>query len=262
MPRPVFPLELVGPHELKLREEIEQFQLPAEVEPLSEPVTIILFTNRSGSSLVAEYLRATGRFRGMGEPLNPGFVLAEMKNLGIGTFHAYLRSRIERDRTADSMFGMKASLQQVTMLMRAGAIPRYFGDIRWVFVQRRDIVAQAVSFVIASQTKRWESFAAGNGEPAEYGFDQIRRKVEALSTQNAAIEAFFSVLGVQPCRMVYEEFCIDPLIATTRLASMLGISNARVDATGLRRQKQGDDTNAAYCHRFREEYMRWLLERQ
>lgn len=261
MTRPQFPLEQVGPHELKLRQEIAEFDLPAVVEPCPDPVTILLFTNRSGSSMVAEHLRATGRFRGMGEPLNPGFMLSEMESAGLGSLHAYLQSRVDRNRDSDSLFGMKASLQQVTMLLRAGVIPAYFREIRWVYVQRRDLVAQAVSFVIASQTRRWESFAEGTGQVAEYSFEQIRRKVEALSLQNAAINAFFSVLGVEPCRVFYEEFCLDPLAATEQLASRLGMPGAQVDTGALRRRKQRDDTNAAFCREFREEYLAWLLAR-
>ena len=37
---------------------------------------------------------------------------------------------------SDSLFGMKASLQQVTMLLRSGVIPGYFRDVRWAYVQR------------------------------------------------------------------------------------------------------------------------------
>ena len=261
MTRPPFPLEQVGPHELKLRQEIAEFDLPTAVEPCPEPVTILLFTNRSGSSMVAEHLRATGRFRGMGEPLNPGFMLSEMESAGVASLHAYLRSRIDRNRAGDSLFGMKASLQQVTMLLRAGVIPGYFRDVRWAYVQRRDLVAQAVSFVIASQTRRWESFASGSGQGAEYSFEQIRRKVEALWMQNAAINAFFSVLGVEPCRVTYENFCLDPLAATAQLATRLGMPGARVDTAALRRRKQRDDTNASFCRQFRAEYLAWLLAR-
>lgn len=261
MTRLPFPLEQVGPHELTLRETIAEFTVPASVTPCPEPVVIMLFTNRSGSSMVAEHLRATGRFRGMGEPLNPGFMLAEMGREGLSSLHAYLRSRVERGYGNDSVFGMKASLQQVTMLLRAGVVPGYFGNIRWVYVQRRDLVAQAVSFVIASQTKRWESFAAGTGGEPEYSFEQIRRKLEALSMQNAAISAFFSVMDVEPCRVIYEDFCVAPLQATVQLAARLGAEGASVETSALRRQQQRDATSAAFCQRFRDEYRSWLLAR-
>ena len=57
-------------HELELEKffgrldhDVEQFLYP-------KPLTIMVFTNRCGSSLIGEYLRATGAFSGFGEPLN------------------------------------------------------------------------------------------------------------------------------------------------------------------------------------------------
>ena len=60
----------VGLHEAELRRYFEQFEVRGEIAPLERPVCIMLFTNRSGSSLVSEHLRATGSFTGLGEPLN------------------------------------------------------------------------------------------------------------------------------------------------------------------------------------------------
>lgn len=255
---PFFSLDQLGTHERELREAIGQFDMPDNAAPAAGPVTIMLFTNRSGSSMVAEHLRATGRFRGMGEPLNPGTVLSAMRRDGIETFFDYLQSRVDRNVTSQSMFGMKASLQQVLMLIRAGIIPGYFQDVRWVFVQRHNVAAQAVSFEIASQTKRWESFSTETGAQPEYRFESIRKKMQAISLQNAAINAFFSVMDTRPCRIYYEDFTVNTVEATARLASGLGVDGARVDVTCLRRRKQADATNVAYLRRFRLEYAAWL----
>lgn len=257
----VFPLEEVGPHELKLKGAIDQFDFSAGTEPASGPVTIMLFTNRSGSSMVAEYLRATGKFRGMGEPLTADLVLTTMEQQGLRTFHQYLKWRFERDRTEQSMYGMKASHQQAMMLLRSGMIPGYFPDVRWLVVQRNDILAQAVSFEIASQTRRWESFAEQTEVKPQYDFERIRYKVQALSLQNAAIRAFCSAFGIRPCWVNYEEFSASPVEATNRLAASLGKEGARVDESLLRRQKQRDAINMTFQDRFTDEYRSWLLSR-
>ena len=259
MSQPVFPLEQVGPHESALRAAIEQFDFPAGAEAEGEPVTIMLFTNRSVSARWAEYLRATGRVRGMGEPLNQSLVLSLMKRDGLDTFHDYLKSRVERNRTNNSMFGFTASQQPVMMVIRAGMIPGYFQDVRWVVVQRHDIIAQAVSFEIASQTKRWESFADQTEIQPRYDFEAIRQKVRALSLQNASINAFFSVQGIQPCRVNYEQFCANPIAATLELASSLGVDNVEVDPSKLRRHQQRDATGADFHQRFLKEYRGWLM---
>ena len=79
--------------------------------------------------------------------------------------------------------------------------------------------------------------------------------------QNAAISAFFSVMDVEPCRVIYEDFCVAPLQATVQLAARLGAEGASVETSALRRQQQRDATSAAFCQRFRDEYRSWLLAR-
>ncbi len=241
-----------GLHEAELRRYFREFSAPAASPPVMEPVCIMLFTNRSGSSLVSEHLRATGCFTGLGEPLNHPLVKERSEQEDLHSLPQYMDWVYRRMRREGAMYGFKASFDQAMMLVRAGVIPNYFRDVRWVMIQRNDILSQAVSFSIASQTKKWHSHRGEKLSEPQYNYEQIRQRVRTLSQAYAAMNSFCSVFGIDPYRVVYEEFSADPVAAATALAEHLGFTGARVDTTQLKMRKQRDDVNA----RFRERFIR------
>lgn len=251
----------VGLHEAELRNYFSEFNLPPDARPVEGPVCILLFTNRSGSSLVSEYLRATGCFTGMGEPLNHKLVIERSDQEQLASFPEYLRWVYERMQREGAMYGLKASFDQAMMLLRAGIIPGYFQDVRWVTIQRHDILSQAVSFSIAAQTKQWHSHKGERQSEPVYDFEHIRRRVQTLAQAYAAINSFCAVLGIEPYRINYEEFCADPIPAAEALAAHLGFPGARVDPARLKMRKQRDETNARFRERFIEDFRASLAPR-
>jgi LPS sulfotransferase NodH len=250
-----FDFEKPGAHEKALRNYFAEFDFPAEVEPLNSPICIMVFVNRSGSSLICEYMRATGRFTGFGEPLNYDLVIERSKRLGINTFAGYLQWLHKNVYKEDAMFGMKASCDQVMMLLRSGAIPKYFNEVRWVFIQRSDIVSQAVSFSIAAQTKKWTSFQSGNEVEPGYYFKDIKNRVSAISQAYTAMHALFALLDIQPLRITYEEFVADPELGTRRFAEYLGARDVAVDKSMLRMESQSGTLNSEYREEFVAEFL-------
>lgn len=257
----LFHIEQIGIHEREIRKQLREFVVPNGIEPVEEPVAIILFTNRSGSSMIAEYLRATGKFRGLGEPLNNDWVSPIIQKEDIQTFGDYIRYTYEKSASSDSFFGLKAGVQQAMMLMRSGIIPRYFSNVRWVLVQRNDLISQVISFDIASQTKRWESFSAGNDEEPKYDFQRIRKKLGAVSLQQSAIKKFCAIYEIEPYVVDYDKYCDDPVEGTRNLASYLGKDRVQVDSSRLKRRKQSDDRNTEFRRRFIADYRASILSR-
>ena len=96
--------------------------------------------------MIAEHLRATGRFSGFGEPLNHDLVINRCEQNGITSFEDYLDWLLDNVRKPYTQLGLKASLDQVLMLLRSGAIPRVFGYVRWMFV------ASVISFALSPIT--------------------------------------------------------------------------------------------------------------
>ena len=92
--------------------------------PLTEHCTFIIFLNRSGSSLLANYLTASGQFFGGDENLNWDTVIETSKRKGFESFHDYMAFLTQRDKwNKNKRFLIKSATSQLQMLSRFGYLP-------------------------------------------------------------------------------------------------------------------------------------------
>ncbi|MAC35430.1 MAG: hypothetical protein CME38_17795 [Haliea sp.] len=257
-PPPALPaaglLERCGVHESRIREIFTRFDYRNDFPPVQEPVCALLFTNRSGSTLVAEYLRATGRVMAMGEPLNHPIVARRAEKFQLTGFPEYMAHEYRRWRKPGAIYGLKASWDQALMLWRAGIVPGYFQDVRWVRVRRRDLLGQAISFTIAEQTQRWHSFDVGERPPPQYDFLRILRRVQSLGQANGALDALCATLDLQPYEIDHDAFVAEPEAGTRRLARHLGLGEVQIDPEALRMNRQRGSLNREFRERFLRDY--------
>ncbi|MAT94464.1 MAG: hypothetical protein CME59_17955 [Halioglobus sp.] len=248
----------VGPHEKALRRFFREFDLPAEVQPWKKRAVILVFSNRSGSSLIGEHLRATGRFSGFGEPFNQDTVIQRCQEEGLDSFYQYLQWMVDKLHVPTTQFGMKASLDQVLMLMRSGAVARFFPHVRWLLVERVDLLSQAVSLHIAEQTAVWHSFQEDTGKKPAYNYKRIRELLLGISDNYAASASLLSLCGVTPYHITYEQFVADPEAETTKIAQAMGAGeNIRIKRKRLQLRKQANEIN----EEFRLQFLRDFLKR-
>lgn len=120
-----------------------------------------------------------------------------------------------------------------------------------VFVRRRNLIAQAVSYAIALQTGRWSSAFTARGKPL-YRFDDILRCIDRIGRQNAACEAYLASHGITAIEMAYEDLAADPAGQFARLAVLPEGAALRTD-TALRRQSSA--LNAEWIARFSRDYL-------
>ena len=212
---------------------------------------IVCATQRSGSTLLCELLKATGvagipkeyfqRFKDTGlidQPrqylagLEDEFALSLLPELDPGVpetsfdFEAVRRA----GTTPNGVFAAKimwSHVPDLTARLDGRTLEDVFGPLRYVQVVRRDKVAQAVSLWTAIQTQAWNSKDAPEREPV-YSFAAIRHLVAWL----AACERGWSgwLKGRDPMVIVYEDFVGDPEPVISSLAG------APAPPTPLRRQ--------------------------
>lgn len=254
------PFEKESTHEKKLREYFSGITVPADIGALNKPVCIMLFTNRSGSSLVSEHMRSATQFTGFGEPLNAKWVIDRCEREQLSSFGDYLRWETDRlyQHKPGALLGMKASYGQAMMLMRSGAIPAFFNDVRWVVIQRDDLLSQAVSFAIADQTKQWHSFDSGKPVEPVYDYQDIRRRLQGFSHSYMAINMFCTVFRIRPYRIVYDEFARDPVTGARALARYLGVDDVTIDSEALQMERQRNSFSAEFRQRFLADYQAGL----
>lgn len=219
---------------------------------LSFPLVVMAFTNRCGSTLLGEYLRLTGNFVGFYEHLN-GFAV---KNMVEGTkaesFPDHIAALATPQGKTPRAYGVKASWDQMLMLLR-WRIDAMFSSVHVIHVERQDVLAQAVSFSIADQTKQWMSTQEGTGVTPHYEATDIKGRLDGIGLGNKLIRQICSVYGLDTLNTRYEDLLADPVAELSRIHKWLGIPLRRLDLGKARLRKQGNHTNAAFIERFRAE---------
>ena len=243
-----------GVHQEKLTAHFKDLKLPDNARVFGSPVCIMLFTNRSGSNVLGEYLRATHQFSRFVEALNYRRVIKYSQQNELCSFFDYLRWQVSRLSEGEKVTGIKASVDQAEMLFQCNAIPGYFDKVHWLMVQRDDTLAQAISFSIAAQTRQWTSNAAPTSADPVYNFEDIKQRIEMLCDEQAKLNAFCAMRGIAPIRATYEEFTADSKESVLSIAGQMGIECLSLDESLLTLRPQSDGRNEEFRARFIEDY--------
>ncbi len=221
------------------------------------PLYILGFANRSGSNLLADYLRSTDHFSGFHEQLNHDIVTRTATRLGATSFPEYFEK--VSSKAGGKAYGFKASWDQILMLMRC-QIHLMYPDIRVIHITRNDIIAQGVSFSIALQTKQWTSRQAGIGNVTpEFKFKSVAAMAEgALFSQNA-IEFICSLFRIPRIEVTYEALTKRPLATIVRIGRFSDIDLSSWKAPPPALSKQAQDQSTKFVKRFKARVRRKLL---
>src|SRR5215203_999286 len=209
--------------------------------PRDDTTYLILATPRSGSTLLGQGLQASGL---AGDPKE--------------FFGHKMPFWMERWRTP--------SLAELPL---AEILDRLFPNLHLVWVTREDKVRQAISWFKARQTGIWgqdqgqsapklgRAWRLGDEplQPGElaFNYDGIATLLRQAEAEDAAIGQFFTMSGVEPFRVVYEEFT--PRYEETILALLrwLGVTPPPdLTLPNPRTIKLADDRTDEWVARFRE----------
>jgi LPS sulfotransferase NodH len=171
-------------------------------------------------------------------------------------------------RTGNGVFSAKLMGRQVEPLMRAldevrpewrGAglrctLETYFGPAIFVWLRRRDLLAQAVSFVKAEQSGQWrqvseEDSVGGTSRTPQFVFNplEIAQTRAFFAEEESALKVLFQTQGIQPLELFYEDLVENMGLGIESVLALLGeetgSSNGR-EQSSLRPQR--DAVNAAW----------------
>lgn len=231
-------------------------------------------TPRTGSSLLLGLLESTGRagrpeayFRhpdeqqwadrwGIPGPAGPAFDYA-----------VFVRAARAAGTTPNGIFGAKlmwGTLDEVVAKLAPGTtgadlavLESAFGALRFVYLHREDVVAQAVSWLRAEQTRTWwAGDPGGTGDEPRYDAAGITGLLDTIAEHNAAWRAWFAAYGITPYEITYERLTAD-LAGTTRgVLTHLGLDPAAARPIEPRHRRQADRVNSEWATRYRAEAVR------
>jgi LPS sulfotransferase NodH len=128
-----------------------------------------------------------------------------------------------------------------------------FPGLRWLWLRRKDKIAQAVSVWRAHRSGQWRSDGEVTGESRpEYDFFEILRFFQNLLLEDYLWSWHFAAGATVPLEIHYEELSADPHAMAQRIASHLDLAGSIPNALGMARcpRRQSDDYSKQIVVRF------------
>lgn len=173
---------------------------------------LVAITERSGSTMLCDLLAQTNLVGNPTEYLNPrGVIQHNLKSIFASNIVEYI-CNIRSANSKDGVFSLKTNYWDLEPLL---SVPRLcgclFGDVTVVYLTREDIVMQAISSYRARQSKVWH-IKEGESRPEgsiTFNEQEILQLVDRLIKERLNWEKLFSVTGIKPLRVSYEELVED-----------------------------------------------------
>jgi len=214
---------------------------------------IVAATERSGSSYLCAHLWRTGILGAPIEYFNTESVMAQMiRRFGVHSPADYLQRLFEVRTSPNGVFGFKAHWPQFQFAALARFMD-WFPGARWIYNDRRDIVAQAVSLVKARQTHQWSTLMDALAVP-EYEFETILAAYRQILDHKRDWQAAMTLGNIEPIPVFYEDFIERPEAVVAGIVKDLGFpGEPRADIALPEPERQSDHTNSTWIDRFRAE---------
>ena len=243
---------------------------------MSAPSYLVCATERSGSTLLCELLAgtgvagrpeeffeclsATGRVRQPREyfpaDADPGILelLAPLQPpQATVPWDRRLREALERGRTPNGVWGSKMMWAYLPGFLAHGDPEAQLGPLRWLHVERRDTLAQAISLWRAVQTAQWRAEDRDAHVEPVFHAGAIAHLKARQEAHAAAWRAWFAERGIEPLEIVYEAFVEDPDPTICRVLDHIGVPSAGVEIPHPPMRRQADARSQEWVDRFREE---------
>jgi LPS sulfotransferase NodH len=136
--------------------------------------------------------------------------------------------------------------QIASHLAWTAALPR----LKFIYLERCDLLGQALSWVRAVQTGQYRSNVSPTGEPV-YDSTMIRSHLTAIARECARWSLFFARTGIKPELLTYDMVVTEPQAVVERVARLMEIrERVTCDASQINLTIQRDDITAEWRQRF------------
>jgi trehalose 2-sulfotransferase len=226
-----------------------------EVESVPEPpvdlTVFICFTNRSGSNYLASLLATTGELPTAREIFNVKAVSNVCQKHAIKSLDDYCRRQM-RQHARNRRFAAKVGLAQLLALAQLGYLGTVFPNPRFIHIQRYDVIAQSISFMIATQNQAFTAKhqPAVKDEDLHYDGDRIARTMNNIATRNRGFQDFLLRNRLPTLPLLYEQLSDDPFASLTRIMAWLGLAMPENLASRDTTQPQPSTVKDAWRDRF------------
>jgi LPS sulfotransferase NodH len=218
---------------------------------------VVASSYRSGSQFLCWRLWQTGLLGAPSEVLNPTSELRVLMNrLKASSPADYIAKLLARRTSRNGVFGMKAHFHHFEAFLKDyPALLEVLWPLTYIYISRRDKVAQAVSMAKALQTDWWTSRMEEGPKPAlRYDREMIAKCMEDIEQQDLTWRRWFDAHDVKPFQVTYDELTADSAGVVRNIVELLGVQDDERDEVDVPpARKQADETNQEWIERFQRE---------
>jgi LPS sulfotransferase NodH len=219
---------------------------------------VICSAPRCGSTLLSNLLQ---KCRVMGVPheyFNVETVVGELcKRWGLPlpvNISTYMETIYQKRTSANGVFGLKAHFSQISgMIGKPSLVDFLYTTGAFIHITREDILAQAVSYAMAHQTRNWSSLQAPLCKP-EYDAEMINRAIDDILKQESHWKKFFTLNGISPIEVRYDDLVANSNQVCHYICKAMNVETDYtfdLDQTDI--AQQSGELNREWIDRFRKE---------
>ncbi|QND51910.1 hypothetical protein HB779_08335 [Phyllobacterium sp. 628] len=161
-----------------------------------------------------------------------------------------LRIALSNGQTQNGIYGLKLFAHQHDIISSKIHWRSYLPNLSFVFLTRRDLIGQAISWALAVQTGKFRSNQDAFGEP-DYDSDLIEELLLEIVKENARWQLYFAAAGIQPLSFVYEDVISDPKQSLAKLGALMGLNESPLPTlSSVVISKQRSKLNCSWKERF------------
>jgi LPS sulfotransferase NodH len=219
-------------------------------------IYIVASSYRSGSTYLCQCLWETGV---MGAPWEYLHYENDMRvmalRLDATSPFDYLTKLLTCRTSRNGVFGLKAHFHHFEVAIETlPGMLKVLPPTQFIFINRRDRIAQAVSMAKAIQTNAWLSLNRPARAPLFYSSDFIDACLEEVSAQVQGWMQWFAANDVKPFSVDYEDLLGNKPRVIGDIVALMGATSDEPDSIVLPKvERQADAINEEWVRRYQTE---------
>jgi LPS sulfotransferase NodH len=183
----------------------------------------------------------------------------------LSDYWAYLFRQSSSEVGGDGVFGLKITLSNLFPYIYYMNFPYGFKAWKWIYLYRKDVIAQAISLYIAEITNSWNYFERQDEiekiKISQFDLNILMDRINVVLIERDRWEIFFSILKISPKRIAYEDIEYDVLFAAQQAREFLGLRGSSIrikswnDIQTQQLKKQSSSIYSELRAMFEEKYL-------
>jgi LPS sulfotransferase NodH len=214
-------------------------------------ILIIASTGRCGSHMLGHALHKTEAFGFPLEYANLANFNEWKKKLKTADLQETIAELKKRRTSTNGVFGIKIHYSHIKQFGGFKKVLEYFPDAYYILLSRENVLKQAVSLSIASQTGEWIAGQKRVCNDPKYDFNQIDESLRNIILDNSSWRYTLAANGCNYIEMDFDDICNNLADSLENIASFVG---CKIDKTKIPQEqitkKQSNQRNIEWVAQF------------